>query len=75
LFQQRCGACHGSSGGLSVKSYADLIKGGAKGAVVIPGNADTSPLTVVQAGSHPGKFSAGEMELVKKWIDAGAPEK
>ena len=75
LFQQRCGGCHGSSGGLSVKTYADLLKGGAKGAVVIPGSADTSPLIVVQAGSHPGKFSADELALIKKWIDANAPEK
>jgi len=75
LFQDRCGACHGSSGGLSVETYADLINGGVKGPSIIPGSADTSSLVVLQAsGSHPGKFSAEELEQVKAWIDAGAPE-
>jgi hypothetical protein len=75
IFQQRCGSCHGSSGGFSAKTYADTIKGATSGPVIIPGNADTSPLVVLQAGDHPGKFTPSELDQIKAWITAGAPEK
>jgi formate dehydrogenase gamma subunit len=76
LFKQKCGACHGTSGGLSVASYADLMKGGAAGAVIKPGDPDASALVILQAkGGHMGQFSAEELTLVKEWIKAGALEK
>ncbi len=76
LFEQKCGACHGAMGGLSVKTFADLMKGGAKGAVIVPGKPDDSSLVQLQAsGSHPGLFTAGELAQIKDWITAGAPEK
>jgi cytochrome b subunit of formate dehydrogenase len=74
-FQQRCGSCHGTLGGLSVATYADLMKGGAKGPAIVPGEPDNSSLVVLMAaGGHPGKFSPEELEQVKAWIAAGAPE-
>jgi hypothetical protein len=78
VFQSKCGLCHSSvsaSKGLSFSSYADLLKGSASGAVVIPGSAETSLLIQVQSGEHPGQLTAEELEAVKKWINDGALEK
>lgn len=76
LFQARCASCHGSMGGLSLSSYADAMKGGKDGAVILAGNAAGSPLVTLQEqGGHPGTFSADELAIIKTWIDAGAPEK
>ncbi|MCL4561861.1 MAG: cytochrome b/b6 domain-containing protein [Chloroflexi bacterium] len=76
VFQQKCGTCHGGAGGLSLKTYADALKGGSNGPVIVAGDAAGSPLVTLQAGgNHPGLFSADELAQVKEWIDAGAPEK
>lgn len=75
LFEKDCAMCHGNSGGLSVKTYANLIKGGASGPVIVPGDAAGSSLIVVQSGTHPKVFNPADLETVKAWIDAGAPEK
>lgn len=76
LFRSKCGACHGSSGGLSLKTYADAMKGGSSGPVIAPGAPDNSSLLTLQgAGTHPGQFTPDELALVREWIDAGALEK
>lgn len=76
IFKAKCGACHGTMGGLSLSSYADIMKGGSKGVVIVPGDAAGSSLIVLQEqGGHPGNFSAEELEIIKTWINAGAPEK
>lgn len=76
LFQSKCTSCHGSMGGLSLSSYADALKGGKDGAVILPGDAAGSPLVVLQEkGDHPATFTSGELEIIKTWIDAGALEK
>ncbi len=71
----KCAGCHGTSGGLSVKTYADLLAGGTQGMVVVPGDPEKSLLVDVMKGTHPMKFSAAELERVIAWIKAGAPEK
>jgi hypothetical protein len=72
-----CTMCHGASAsaGLSFLTYADTIKGAADGPVIIPGDSANSKLIQVQSGSHFAKLDANQLELVKQWIDAGAPEK
>jgi cytochrome b subunit of formate dehydrogenase len=76
LFNEKCGACHGKSGGLSLKSYADLIKGGNNGPVYTAGDPDISLLvSKVKDGKHPGKLTAVELNAVIDWITNGAPEK
>ena len=71
MFAARCSACHGTLGGLSVATYADLMKAG----VITVGNSAGSKLIVVQSGQHPGLFLPEELAAIKTWIDAGAPEK
>ncbi len=76
LFKEKCAACHGQSGGLALDSYANALKGGGKGAGFVPGRSDESLLVTVQAaGGHPGQFSPEELDKIRAWIQAGAPEK
>ncbi len=72
-----CVMCHGktASAGLSFLSYADTMKGGEKGPVITPGDSANSKLIQVQSGTHFSKLDASQLDLVKQWIDAGAPEK
>lgn len=76
IMTARCGSCHGSLGALNVKNYADLMKGGRSGTVIVPGDPQGSLLIqTVQGGTHPGKFSDEELQKVIEWIQAGAQEK
>jgi mono/diheme cytochrome c family protein len=77
LLKARCGACHGAaaSGGLTVITYADLMKGGKDGVVIVPKDSAKSLLIKIQSEKHFFNLSAEDLDLVKQWIDAGAPEK
>lgn len=76
ILATNCSNCHGAAGGLSLASYADVMKGAAGGAVINPGNPDSSPIiSTVKGGTHPGKLSDAELQQVIDWIKAGAPEK
>lgn len=78
IFQQKCVACHGESGlkGVSLTSYARTMASIPGKPIVKAGKPDDSELIKVQlAGNHPGQMTPEEIELVKKWIAAGALEK
>ena len=78
LFEAKCSACHGDleSGGLNLLTYDDLMSGSDNGPVIIPGNSADSVLYQVQnAGAHFAKLVTDELEIIKQWIDNGAPEK
>ena len=78
LFAAKCTVCHGNSSpqkGLSFSTYAEALKGGTDGAVIVPGDSAGSHLVKVQSGQHFATFSSDELKVVEKWIDAGAPEK
>ncbi len=76
LFEKNCGDCHGSSGDLSVSTYADLLKGGQHGPAILAGNPEGSQVVIIQSsGNHPGQFSASDLARVVAWIKAGALEK
>jgi hypothetical protein len=79
LFQARCGSCHGASGalqGLNLTSYTGVLQGGTNGPAIVPGDVQGSLLVQKQTGevAHFGQLNADDMELVKSWIEAGAPE-
>lgn len=76
LFAAKCTACHGetASAGLNLSTYADTMKGGDNGVVIVAGDGAGSELVRVQSGAHFATFSAEELELVIQWIDAGAPQ-
>lgn len=79
VFQSKCLMCHNaalSSKGLSFASYTDTLQGGSDGPVIVPGEANSSKLVMVQSsGGHPGQFSSDEIAIMKSWINAGAIEK
>lgn len=83
IFASNCIGCHAGNvkmGGLDLDSFESLKKGGSKGPVFTPGKSEESRLYLMVAGkAQPamplsGKSLAeGEIEIIKKWIDAGAP--
>ena len=78
LFEVSCSACHGDleSGGLHLLTYEGVMKGGKDGAVIVPGDSENSLLFQIQnAGKHFANLTNEELEIVKQWIDSGAPEK
>jgi hypothetical protein len=77
LFALRCTMCHGTTptAGLSFLTYADAMKGGADGPVIMPGDSANSLLVKIQSQKHFANFTAEELALIIQWIDTGAPEK
>jgi cytochrome b subunit of formate dehydrogenase len=79
LMEAKCVSCHGSAnrlGGLDLSTYAAAMEGGDSGPAIVPGEYQTSLLISRQAsGSHPGQLTPEELELVRHWIEIGAPEK
>jgi formate dehydrogenase gamma subunit len=78
LMQTKCGTCHNDSGmlgGLDLTSYSAALAGGNSGPGFVPGDSANSPIiTRQETGNHPGQLSAEELELLREWIDNGAPE-
>ena len=75
LFQAKCAACHGTMGGLTLTTFESTLHGGASGPAITPNDPDKSLIIKKQvAGGHPGQLTPEEIELVRKWIAAGAPE-
>jgi formate dehydrogenase gamma subunit len=75
LFAASCTACHGSSGGLKLSNYADAMKGGQDGPVIVPGDPNASLLVQKMSGNHPKTFTADDLARIIAWIQAGALEK
>jgi hypothetical protein len=79
-----CLGCHDggddSKGGLSVLSYKALMQGGDGGEAIEPGKSGESRLLLMLLGTEKPKMppkdskqpKPEEIELVKRWIDAGA---
>ena len=78
-FDNVCGSCHtGSSGmaNLDLSTYQGILNGNSTGKGIIPGNLDGSLIyQKLLAGGHFGQFTAEQLDLLKSWILAGAPEK
>jgi mono/diheme cytochrome c family protein len=79
LLQAKCARCHGEQGraaGLDLRSRDTILKGGASGPAIIPGQPDESlALQRVRAGEMPprGRLSSDEIATLQQWIAAGAP--
>ena len=80
LLTSQCSACHGGSTpvmGLDLTTYAGIMKGGQSGPAIVPGDSQNSLLIQKQTGTLPhfSQLNPDQIDLIKKWIDAGAPEK
>ncbi len=83
LFAARCYQCHGlnvQQNGLRLDSLAAALKGSASGKVIIPDNSEKSPLVRRLLGLDRPQMpyggpalAAGEIDLIRNWIDHGAP--
>jgi cytochrome c551/c552 len=82
-----CMPCHAADkhkGGVSLASYADVMKGGDDGPIVKAGDPDNSVLVKAISGGDPatkvpkmppGKtLSPADIQTIKDWIKAGAKE-
>jgi WD40 repeat protein len=82
ILAENCIGCHTSSakmGGLDLDTVEGIKKGGTHGPVLAAGNSGGSRLYLMIAGKMSpamplsGKpLAAGEIDTIKKWIDAGA---
>ncbi|QEL14894.1 DUF1553 domain-containing protein [Limnoglobus roseus] len=83
IFAKACASCHGSEkqkGGLRLDRKADALKGGDDGPAIVPKDSTKSPL--IQRVTEPDadkvmppkgeKLTAGEVAILRAWIDAGA---
>jgi hypothetical protein len=82
ILEKNCLSCHGEamqSGKLDLRSRESALKGGARGADIVPGDAEASRLYRRVAGlerpSMPAQadpLPADHVAAIKKWIDQGA---
>lgn len=79
LLEANCARCHGDGAlaGLNVTTYASLMEGGQSGPVVIEGDVAASLIFEKLSGETPhfAQLSEQELEYLREWIDAGAPER
>lgn len=82
IFEQHCAECHGPDEpeeGLVLTSYKDTMAGSFYGAVIKPGDPDSSYLVeLVKTGQMPKKgpdLTPAEIATIVAWIEAGTPEK
>jgi len=82
VFENSCWKCHGGAIQLSkldLRTRSAALKGGARGAAIVPGKPDESRLYRLVAGlekpSMPldSKLTADQIAKIKDWIDQGAP--
>ena len=84
LLVNHCFECHGPDaapleGGLSLASREDILEGGDTGAAIVPHSADESLL--IQSVTYEdlyemppsGKLPDEKIEMLKKWVEMGAP--
>jgi len=83
IFNNNCAgpSCHigGTANGLSLSNYASLMQGGISGAVVIPGDPDSSIIVRRLEGSIQPQMPYGgaplpqsQIQLIRDWITQGA---
>jgi hypothetical protein len=83
ILRERCFACHGAlkqKGKLRVDTVAALLRGGAGGPAVLPGNAAgslllrrlTDPDPESRMPQEAAPLSAQDISRVRRWIEAGA---
>lgn len=87
ILEKSCVECHGEvdedgfpymEAGLDLRTWAEVMEGSEFGSVVEPGNPGESYLfTMVENGDMPDQgdpLLAEQIELIRRWIEAGAPD-
>ena len=83
ILAANCAGCHAANvtmGTLDLDTYAGIQKGGHSGPVVVPGKSAESLLYLRITGKatpamplNGKKLADNEIEVIRQWIDAGAP--
>jgi hypothetical protein len=84
ILSQKCYQCHGQNlqmSNLDLRTREAMLKGGAHGPVIVPGNAEASILYKRLTGQEKPAMpmapmtplTAEELAIVKEWINNGAP--
>ena len=83
IFAMHCNSCHGNAGGLSTRSYKELMQGGHLGKIIIPGEPDRSLLLHFIDGRRGAQqrmpiggapLSREQIQTISRWIEQGAKE-
>ena len=78
IFNSKCIQCHGSSAGLNLSSYANIMQGSMNGDVIIPYDYANSELWQrINSGQMPpgiNDLTDAQVDLIAQWIDEGALE-
>jgi len=84
IFEGNCSGCHAANvmmGSLNLDTWPGMMKGGNHGAIVVPGKSAESRLYLMVAHKTSpamplsGKpLAEGEIELIREYIDSGAPQ-
>lgn len=80
IWNASCIGCHGSSGGLNLSSFSQLMVGNSNnGPVVLAGNGSNSPLIQKLRGTSGSQMplnqtplATASIDLIETWIDQGA---
>src|SRR5262245_15364316 len=82
VLEQNCSGCHAQTspmGGLDLRTRESMLRGGRRGAAVIPGQAGKSLIIQAVEGAGDLKMPPGKklppeaIAALRGWIDAGAP--
>ena len=84
IFREHCFSCHNqdkAKSDLVIDNFAAMMRGGASGQVIEPGNPDGSRLYLLMAHKDtpempPGqdKVAMAKLDTIRKWIEGGALE-
>jgi hypothetical protein len=81
IFAMHCNGCHGDAGGLSTRSYRELMLGGNFGKIIIPGDPDRSVFLHFLDGrrgerqrmpKHGRPLAPARIDAIRRWIAEGA---
>ncbi len=76
ILQDACGRCHGpttASRGLNITTYDALMAGSTSGPVIVPEAPERSRIVEILGQGHFARLTDDQMDLLRAWIQAGAP--
>ena len=81
IMAMHCNGCHGNAGGLSTRTYRELMLGGNLGKAVVPGDPDRSLVVHFLEGRRGERhrmpkdsrpLSPSQIDMIRRWIAEGA---